>query len=96
MSCRERADSACLPSLCHSNEEEKYPPNIPEGEGIETLIHYPVPIHLQMAYKELGYRRGDLPVTEKVAHEILSLPFFPELTNEEMRQVQEQLRKFFV
>ena len=52
--------------------------------GIETLSHYPVPIHLQKAYAELGYRRGVLPVTEKVAHEVLSLPFYPELTSEEM------------
>jgi dTDP-4-amino-4,6-dideoxygalactose transaminase len=64
-------------------------------KGIETLVHYPVPIHLQKAYTELGYRRGDLPVTEKVAHEALSLPFYPELTGEEMREVQEQVRKFF-
>jgi dTDP-4-amino-4,6-dideoxygalactose transaminase len=64
-------------------------------KGIETLIHYPVPIHLQKAYAELGYRRGDLPVTEKCATEILSLPFYPELTSEEMRQVQEQLKNFF-
>jgi len=65
-------------------------------KGIETLIHYPVPIHLQKAYAELGYRRGDLPVTEKVAHEILSLPFYPELTSEEMREVHEQVKTFFV
>ena len=65
-------------------------------KGIETLIHYPVPIHLQKAYTELGYRRGDLPVTEKYAHEILSLPFYPELTTEEMREVQEQVKTFFV
>jgi dTDP-4-amino-4,6-dideoxygalactose transaminase len=64
-------------------------------KGIETLIHYPVPIHLQKAFTEMGYRRGDLPVTEKVAHETLSLPFYPELTSEEMREVQEQVRKFF-
>ena len=64
-------------------------------KGIETLIHYPVPIHLQKAYAELGYRRGDLPVTEKAAHEALSLPFYPELTSEEMREVQEQIKNFF-
>lgn len=64
--------------------------------GIDTLIHYPVPIHLQKAYTELGYRRGDLRVTEKVAHEILSLPFYSELATEEMREVQEQIRNFFL
>jgi dTDP-4-amino-4,6-dideoxygalactose transaminase len=63
---------------------------------IETLIHYPVPIHLQKAYAELGYRRGDLPVTEKVAREALSLPFYPELTAEEMKEVREQIKNFLV
>lgn len=65
-------------------------------KGIETLIHYPVPTHLQKAYKELGYQRGDLPLTERYAQEILSLPFYPELTAEEMREVQEQIKKFFL
>ena len=49
-------------------------------KGIETLIHYPIPIHLQKAYKELGYRRGDLPVTEQMFSECLISPFFPEMT----------------
>jgi len=64
-------------------------------KGIETLIHYPVPIHLQKAYKELGYQRRDLPITERYAQEILSLPFYPELTGEEIREVREQIRDFF-
>jgi hypothetical protein len=64
--------------------------------GVGTGLHYPIPLHLQKAYTELGYRRGDLPVTEKVAHEALSLPFYPELTSEEMREVQEQIKNFTV
>jgi dTDP-4-amino-4,6-dideoxygalactose transaminase len=64
-------------------------------EGIDTLIHYPIPIHIQKAYGELGYRKGDLPVTEKHAQEVLSLPFFPELTTEEMQKVSEGIRSFF-
>lgn len=64
-------------------------------KGIETLIHYPVPIHMQKAYTELGYRRGDLPVTEKVSQEILSLPFYPELTIDEMREVRAEMKTFF-
>ena len=47
---------------------------------IGTGIHYPIPLHLQKAYLELGYKKGDFPVTERVAAEILSLPMFPELT----------------
>jgi dTDP-4-amino-4,6-dideoxygalactose transaminase len=64
--------------------------------GIEALIHYSIPIHLQKAYKELRYHRRDLPVTERCAREILSLPFFPELTSEEMEKVQEQIKNFFM
>jgi dTDP-4-amino-4,6-dideoxygalactose transaminase len=52
--------------------------------GIATGIHYPVPIHLQAAYRDLGYKRGDFPITETLADEILSLPMYAELTNEEV------------
>jgi dTDP-4-amino-4,6-dideoxygalactose transaminase len=54
---------------------------------IETLIHYPIPIHLQKAYQELRYRKGDLPVTERCAREVLSLPLFSGMTNEEIEEV---------
>jgi dTDP-4-amino-4,6-dideoxygalactose transaminase len=64
-------------------------------EGIETLIHYPVPIHLQKAYKDLGYRRGDFPVTERHAQEILSLPFFAELTEGEIDEVGDRVKRFY-
>lgn len=55
--------------------------------GIATVIHYPTPIHLQPAYKHLGYKRGDFPVTEAAAKHILSLPMFPELTSAEIRYI---------
>jgi dTDP-4-amino-4,6-dideoxygalactose transaminase len=63
--------------------------------GIDTLIHYPIPIHLQKAYRELGYRRGDLPWTERCSREVLSLPFFPEMTEAEMEEVANGIHSFF-
>jgi len=53
--------------------------------GVQTGIHYPIPIHLQPAYAELGRREGSFPRTETAAREILSLPMFPELTQEQIR-----------
>jgi len=66
-----------------------------KGRGIDTLIHYPIPIHLQKAYQELGYRRGDLPWTERCSQEVLSLPFFPEMTQAEMEEVANAIHSFF-
>ena len=48
--------------------------------GVQTGVHYPIPVHLQPAYRDLGYHAGDFPVSESVSHEVLSLPMFPELT----------------
>ena len=50
-------------------------------------IHYPVPIHLQEAYRDLGHKRGDFPVAEAVAERMLSLPMFPEISEEELQRV---------
>ncbi len=63
-------------------------------KGIETLIHYPIPIHLQKAYKELGYQKGNLPLTENMSREVLSLPFSPEITESEIEEVTNQIRCF--
>lgn len=60
--------------------------------GIGAGIHYPVPVHLQTAYAELGYRAGDLPVTEMLANEFLSLPIYPELLPEQVVEVASTLR----
>jgi dTDP-4-amino-4,6-dideoxygalactose transaminase len=60
--------------------------------GIETLVHYPIPLHLQPAFADLGGQRGDFPVAEKAAAEILSLPLFPELSAEQVRAVCAALR----
>jgi dTDP-4-amino-4,6-dideoxygalactose transaminase len=55
--------------------------------GIGTGIHYPIPLHLQKAYRNLGYGGGDFPVTEEVAPEILSLPMYPQLTSSGQKTV---------
>jgi dTDP-4-amino-4,6-dideoxygalactose transaminase len=63
--------------------------------GVATGLHYPVPLHLQPAYQELGYKRGDFPITEAYAETILSLPIFPELDDEKVTYVVELIRSFF-
>jgi len=61
--------------------------------GVTTLIHYPIPVHLQEAYKEIGCQQGDFPVAEKVAQEILSLPMFPHMTEEQVGVVCNALKE---
>jgi dTDP-4-amino-4,6-dideoxygalactose transaminase len=62
--------------------------------GIDTGIHYPIPLHLQKAYCRLNYRPGEFPVTEKVAAQIVSLPMFPSLTTDQQTQVVEEVLCF--
>ena len=62
--------------------------------GIGTGIHYPIPLHLQKAYAAMNYSRGDFPVTEKAAAEILSLPMFPQLTPEQQARVVKEISRF--
>jgi len=63
--------------------------------GIQTGIHYPIPIHLQEAYSDLRLGPGAFPHAERLAHETLSLPMYPELTEEQIRSVTEAIREFF-
>jgi dTDP-4-amino-4,6-dideoxygalactose transaminase len=63
-------------------------------KGIETLIHYPIPIPLEKAYHEMGYRRGDFPMTDQWSRKILSLPFFPEIKESEMEEVVNGISRF--
>jgi dTDP-4-amino-4,6-dideoxygalactose transaminase len=62
--------------------------------GIGTGIHYPIPLHLQKAYQHLGYKKGDFPVTERVASEIVSLPMYPQLQPNQQAQVANKLKEF--
>lgn len=63
--------------------------------GIHTLVHYPIPIHLQPAYQNLCYREGSLPETELAAREILSLPMYAELSEPELGSVCQAIHGFF-
>ena len=60
-----------------------------DNQGIQTGVHYPIPVHLQPAHADLGYHAGDFPVAEQVAREVLSLPIFPEMTREQVQTVAE-------
>jgi dTDP-4-amino-4,6-dideoxygalactose transaminase len=62
--------------------------------GIGSGIHYPIPLHLQKAYQHLGYKKGDYPVTERAAEEIVSLPMFPQLKHEQLEQVANRVKDF--
>jgi len=62
--------------------------------GVQTGIHYPVPVHLQPAYRSLGHRAGDFPEAERQAARVLSLPMFPELTDAQIARVAEAIRSF--
>lgn len=65
-----------------------------QARGIGTAIHYPIPIHLQPAYANLRDNSGDLPVAERLAREILSLPIYPELSLEDVRTVAQAVNEF--
>jgi dTDP-4-amino-4,6-dideoxygalactose transaminase len=66
-----------------------------DENGISTGIHYPIPLHLQGALSYLGYKKGDFPTAEKQANEILSIPMYPELTEEQIIFVADKIKSFF-
>ncbi len=66
-----------------------------QGLGVNTIIYYPIPIHLQPAYKELGYKEGSLPVTEKVCSQVISLPIFPELKSIEQSYIIDKIKEIY-
>jgi len=60
---------------------------------MSSMIYYPVPLHLQAAYQGLGMKQGSLPVSEQAAHDVLSLPMYPELTEEQISTVSDAVKK---
>lgn len=73
-------------------ERERFQQALRE-RGVQTGIHYPIPLHLQPAHTDLGYVRGDFPHAERAAEEVLSLPIFPELTEPQVEQVAMAVRE---
>ena len=61
--------------------------------GIQTAVYYPIPLHLQGMYRQLGYEPGDLPVAEQACEEVLSLPMYPELTEQQCERVATELKR---
>lgn len=65
------------------------------ANGVQTGLHYPLPLHMQKAYSDLGYRPDDFPVAKKFADEILSIPMYPEMTDDMVHYVCETIRSFY-
>lgn len=65
------------------------------GKDISTGIHYPIPLHLQPCFKHLGYTKGDFPISENLADNCLSLPLFPEITEEQIQYVCNTISEFY-
>ena len=65
-----------------------------QSKGISSGIHYPIPIHLQKAYKFMRLKKGSFPESEKAANEILSLPIYPEISNAQVKYVCSKIKDF--
>lgn len=81
-----------------TNGESKYRDELAKylnDNEISTGLHYPIPLHMQKCFNNLGYKKGDFPVTEKLAESGLSLPMYPELTDEQIEFVAKKIKEFF-
>ena len=81
--------------VINSDDRDKLQQRL-ESYNIKTLIHYPIPIHLQKAYEHLGYKNGDFPVAEKIMKKILSLPMYPELSQKEIIRVCKTIQNEYI
>jgi dTDP-4-amino-4,6-dideoxygalactose transaminase len=78
----------------NSAPHRDYVRNQLQAQGISSMVYYPLPLHLQPVYQNLGYQPNQLPISEQLSHEVLSLPMFPELTLEQQEQVASGLKSF--
>ena len=62
-------------------------------KGVATGVYYPVPLHLQKVYKDLGYSEGDMPVAEYLSHRTFAIPVYPELTDEQVQYVLSSIKE---
>jgi dTDP-4-amino-4,6-dideoxygalactose transaminase len=79
--------------VIRTHERDKLQEHLTKS-GVGTGIHYPIPVHLQNAYRSMGFKQGDFPVTEKVAAQVLSLPMFPGLGLAQQSRVVEEIARF--
>ena len=89
----ENADPVWHLFVIRTKEREKLKEYLYKN-GIETLIHYPIPIHLQEAYSDLKLKKGDLPIAEKVSNEVLSLPLWYGMKDEEINYIIDVLNRY--
>jgi len=62
-------------------------------KGVDTMVHYPLPLHLVNALKFLGYKEGDFPVAERISKSVLAIPIYPELTFQDQEDIVDEIRQ---
>ncbi|MCK5343076.1 MAG: DegT/DnrJ/EryC1/StrS family aminotransferase, partial [Candidatus Heimdallarchaeota archaeon] len=77
------------------NEKRDSLKSLLNEKGIPAMIYYPVGLHMQNAYKNLGYSEGDFPVTEKICSKVISLPMHTELNEQQLKYITESVNEFF-
>ena len=67
-----------------------------ESKGIQAMVYYPLSLHLQEVYQSLGYKPGDFPESEQAQEQVLSLPMYPELSQGQIEEVVDEIKKFLI